>query len=262
MDDVGLEKSTAPVWRGFTRHAVDLWRRAAGLVLPPACPGCGRILSDHGAICISCWQGLHFIERPYCEILGTPFSHDLGDGIVSAEAIANPPPFDRLRAACLYDGVAKNLVHALKFRDRTELAGMMAHWMMRAGGATLSTCDLAVPVPLHLWRRLSRKFNQAAELARALSERTDVEFMPDALRRKRNTRHQIGLGRAAREDNVRGAFEMTSSGKSAVFGKHVLLVDDVYTTGATVASATRTLKRAGAREVTVLVFASALSDII
>ena len=235
------------------------WRRVSDFLFPPTCPGCGRVMAEHGALCQTCWRGVGFIDRPYCEIRGTPFAHDLGAGFLSAEAIANPPVFDRLRAVCTFDGVARNLVHGLKYRDRTELAPMMARWMARAGKEVIADCDVIVPVPLHRWRLFSRRFNQAADLARALAAETGKPMLANALRRKRRTAQQVGLGKAAREANMRGAFEVTAEGKTELFGSRVLLIDDVYTTGATVSASTRALKRAGVVKVDVLTFAMAFA---
>eukprot|EP01035_Chromulina_nebulosa_P066990 gene66990-91740_t len=137
-------------------HLARLARSAGDFLFPPTCPGCGRMLARTSAVCPACWQSIAFIERPYCEVLGIPFGHDLGPGILSAEAIANPPDFDRLRSVCAFDGTARNLVHALKYRDRTELAPMLALWMARAGGEMLAECDAVIPVPLHRLRLLAR----------------------------------------------------------------------------------------------------------
>lgn len=235
------------------------WRRLSDVLFPPGCPACGRRTADHGALCQGCWGGIQFIERPYCEVLGTPFAHDLGAGFLSAEAIANPPVFDRLRAVCTLDGASSRLVHGLKYRDRTELAPMMAAWMARAGKEIIQDCDVIVPVPLHRWRLLSRRFNQAADLARALAAATGKPMAANALRRRRRTRQQVGLGKVAREANMKGAFEMTLAGRSDLLGKRVLLIDDVYTTGATISAATRALKRAGVAKVDVLTFAMAFA---
>jgi ComF family protein len=256
-----LERKTA----GFDPRPLlgELRSRVAQVgdfVFPPTCPGCGRINAAHGALCQSCWQDVSFIERPYCEVLGTPFSHDLGPGFLSAEAIASPPVFDRLRAVCLFDGTARKLVHALKYRDRTELAPMMALWMTRAGSELLDRCDLVVPVPLHRWRLLSRRFNQSAELARHVAALSGRPFDGTSIRRRRRTLQQIGLGKNQREANMRGAFEVTAQGKLALAGRHIVLVDDVYTTGATVSAATRAIKRAGATEVSVLTFGIAIAS--
>lgn len=230
------------------------------LLFPPVCAGCQTAISEASAVCPECWKGLSFIERPYCEVLGLPFSYDLGRGFLSAEAIAEPPPFARLRAAVLYRDLAARLVSSLKYGDRTDLALLMAGWMRRAGAELLAEADVAVPVPLHAGRLWRRRFNQSADLARHLTRasagaRHPVAYAPLALVRVKPTRTQVGLGPKERRDNVRGAFKVPDARRGEIEGKRVLLVDDVFTTGATVDSATRALKRAGARDVDVLTFA-------
>ena len=260
MGEDGAETAPAiPLRQVLASRLRSLAGAALDTVYPPACPGCGVLLGGRAGLCPHCWSKLAFIERPYCEVLGTPFSHDLGPGILSADAIASPPPFDRLRSAALYEDLARDLVHALKYRDRTDLAPMMAGWMLRAGDGAVQAADLIVPVPLHRFRLLWRKFNQAAELARAIGGLSGKPVLIDAVRRTKRTRRQIGLGQRAREDNVRGAFSVTPEGREALFGRRVVLIDDVYTTGATVAAVTRALKRAGSADVTVLTFARALA---
>lgn len=184
-----------------------------------------------------------------------PFSHDLGEGIVSPDAIANPPAYDRARAAVAYTDVARRMVQNLKFRDRTDLAPWMAGWMARVGCELMADCQVVVPVPLHRRRFLMRGFNQAAELARPLAVEGALDFAPQALRRRRSTRQQVGLAPAQRQTNVRGAFAVNEAAAIAIKGRRVLLVDDVLTTGATVSACASTLKRAGASGVDVLAFA-------
>lgn len=260
MGEIEAEALPAiPLRQAFARRLRRLAGTALDLVYPPVCAGCGVLLGSKASLCPHCWSKLAFIERPYCEVLGTPFSHDLGPGILSADAIANPPPFDRLRSVALYDDLARVLVHSLKYRDRTDLAPMMAQWMLRAGDGAVQAADVVVPVPLHRFRLIWRKFNQSAELARAVARLSGKPVLIDALRRTKRTRRQVGLGPRAREENVRGAFSLTPQGREALFGRCVVLIDDVYTTGATVAAATRTLKRAGVADVTVLTFARALA---
>ncbi|ANH05820.1 ComF family protein [Shinella sp. HZN7] len=259
MGEIEAEAAPAvPLRQALARRLRGLAGSALDLVYPPACAGCGVLLGSRAGLCPRCWSKLALIERPYCEVLGTPFSHDLGPGILSADAIANPPPFDRLRSVALYDDFARVLVHSLKYRDRTDLAPMMAGWMLRAGDGTVEAADAIVPVPLHRFRLLWRKFNQSSELARALGGLSGRPVLVDAVRRTKRTRRQIGLGPRAREENVRGAFTVTPEGREALFGRRVVLVDDVYTTGATVSAVTRALKRAGAADITVLTFARAL----
>ena len=231
---------------------------SARALFPPVCPGCRRQVSEPGTLCGACWSGLRFFERPWCEVMGTPFSHDMGKGFLSAEAIANPPPFERARAAVAYAGVAREMAQALKYRDHTDLAPWMARWMLRAGAELVPDAEVIVPVPLHWLRTARRGFNQSAELARAIAAQTGRPFAPLAMRRVKNTRRQVGLGLRERQDNVRAAFKVPEDREIDVAGRRVLLVDDVYTTGATVAAATRALRKGGARAVDVLTFARVL----
>ena len=232
----------------------------ADLLFPPACAGCGRLVAAPGTVCGACWSGLRFIDRPYCAVMGTPFAYDLGEGALSAEAIADPPPFRRARAAVIHEGIPRHMVHSLKYRDRTDLAPWMARWMARAAADLVAECDVVVPVPLHARRFWSRRFNQAAELARAIARQSGKPFEPEALVRVKKTRQQVGLGSSGRVANVRGAFRVPDEHAIAVAGRAVLLVDDVYTTGATLKAATRALLRGRAATVDVVTFARVLAD--
>lgn len=228
---------------------------AFDVALPPVCPVCREPVAASGGLCARCWSKLSFIARPYCERLGTPFPHDPGDGVLSMQAIADPPAYGRARAAVRYDEIARALVHALKYGDRLELAPAMGRWMCEAGRELLAGADALIPVPLH-WRRLwMRRFNQAALLARAVSERSGVPVLHGALRRARATAQQVGLARAERARNVQAAFRISDTGKAMIRGKRIVLIDDVLTSGATVDTCARTLLRGGALGVDVVVFA-------
>lgn len=229
------------------------------MLFPPLCPGCRRLVGRPGELCGTCWPKLRFFERPWCEVLGTPFSHDPGEGALSPAAIANPPPYARARSAVAYEGVARKLVQRLKYGDQPELAPAMAEWMARAGAELIADADVIVPVPLHPRRYFLRRFNQSAELGRALARQTGLAFEPGAVIRKKVTRQQVGLGHLERMDNVRGAFAVPKGAEGLISGKRVLLVDDVVTTGATVEAVTRGLLRKGAKAVDVLTFARALA---
>src|SRR5687768_7371818 len=220
--------------------------RAADLVLPPTCPGCRAAVADRDALCPRCWSEIRFIEPPLCPVYGVPFPHDLGAGALSAEAIADPPPFRQARAAAIYSDAARRLVHEAKYRDRPDLVRVLALAMHRAGRSLLAECSLIVPVPLYRWRLWQRRYNQAAVLSDGLSRLSGVPHDPFVLDRVKPTRRQVGLSAAQREENVRGAFRVRESGRARVASQRVLLVDDVYTSGATAKAATRALLRAGA----------------
>ncbi|KAB0677064.1 ComF family protein [Aureimonas leprariae] len=247
----------ASFWDGTGR--LPGLRRAAeavGQVLfPPVCPLCRAATAAAHALCPACWTKLAFIEPPFCAVLGTPFARDFGEGALSPEAIAAPPRFSRLRAAVLYGDTSARLASALKYADRTELAPMLAGWMRRAGAELLAEADLVVPVPLHRLRLFTRRYNQSAELARRVAAASRVPYAPLALARTRWTRRQVGLGRDARRRNVSRAFRVPDEWRARLAGRRVVLVDDVFTTGATVDAATAALLKAGAAAVDVLVFA-------
>lgn len=236
------------------RHAAAA---VAGLVFPPSCLACRMAASVPDALCPACWSAVRFIERPFCERLGTPFAADLGaEGLVSPEAIAHPPVYARARAVARFDdGPVRRLVHRLKYGDRLELAPAMGAWMARAGGELLSEADVLIPVPLHRGRLARRRFNQAALLASAVSKQSGVPADPFALRRVKATPPQVGLTRSQRAANVQGVFQVPPDRRIAVEGKAAVLIDDVMTSGATINAAARALLRAGAARVDVLVFA-------
>ncbi|WP_336810826.1 ComF family protein [Bosea sp. MMO-172] len=235
-------------------------RGLIGIVYPPTCIACQAATGEAQALCPACWRGIGFIERPYCERLGTPFPVDLGNGLLSPAAIADPPVFARARAVCRFDGTARELVHRLKYGDRVELSLTLGRMMAQAGRELTADADLVLPVPLHRTRLWHRRFNQAAALARIICRETGLPLETTALTRIRWTRQQVGLTRAQRAENLQGAFHVSAAMRQCVKGRRVLLVDDVLTTGATVNAASRALLRAGASAVDVLTFARVVTD--
>ncbi|EJF90463.1 ComF family protein [Bartonella tamiae] len=229
------------------------------LLFPPTCPGCGIIVAQTGSVCASCWQELQFITKPYCPVMGTPFAYDHGQDILSAYALKSPPPFKRARSALIHNGLARSLVTRLKYGDRTELAPSMARWMAHTGSELLDECDMIIPVPLH-WRRFFRRsYNQAAELARHLAMQNNKPMRPELLSRNRHTSQQVGLIAKERKRNVYRAFIVPLKHEKDIKNRHILLIDDVYTTGATVIAATRALRHAGAAQVDILTFSRVLN---
>jgi len=247
----------------FGLRLARIWTRAGRAALdtlyPPICLACRAATSEAGALCSSCWRAMRFIERPFCDRLGTPFEHDLGEGLLSPQAVTDPPVFQRARAVARFeDGPARRLVHRLKYSDRGELAAPMGAWMARAGADVLAEADAITPVPLHARRLWTRRFNQAAALGREIARRAGKPFEPALLRRIKATRSQVGLSREQRVQNMQGAFRAAPA--ASVQGRRIALVDDVLTSGATANAAARALLRAGAEQVDLIVFARVVTS--
>ena len=232
------------------------------LILPPICILCHlKPTRDESCLCVACWRKANFIAPPYCALSGAPFSFEWPEGTKSRFVQISPPIYDHARAALRYDeDFAQSLVFRMKFGDRPEIARHVALWLWRAARDILPESDMICAVPLH-WRRLwSRRFNQAAELARGLADLSAKPFHPDILIRARATRSQIGLRRAQRRTNVKGAFHIHPKGRDAIQGKNIILVDDVMTSGATMANCVTCLRKAGARRVDLVLLARVIHD--
>ncbi|HYI39600.1 MAG TPA: ComF family protein [Allosphingosinicella sp.] len=229
-------------------------RLGLDFALPPRCPGCGAITGEPHRFCLDCWHKLTFLGEPCCARCGLPFAYPSGDGALCASCLADPPPFDRLRAAVAYDEVSREVALKLKYSGRPGLAETLAHFMLRHVPGD-SGDALLVPVPLHRWRIWKRGYNQAALIASALSRRTGLAAGLDLLDRTRATPPLRGMGRRERKLAVRGAFEAPGQARARLAGRRILLVDDVYTSGATAAACARALKRGGAASVEILCWA-------
>lgn len=248
--------AAAPWPRRARGAAAALGRAALDFVYPPTCLACRSAVAEPGALCPRCWREMRFIERPFCERLGTPFEQDLGPGLISPQAMADPPAYGRARAAARFeDGPVRRLVHRLKYSDRVELARPIGRWMARAGADILAEADVLAPIPLHPLRLFARRFNQAALLAAAIGKAAGKPCDLSLLARVKATKAQVGLSRAQRAENVQGAFRVSPGAEARVKEKRIVLVDDVLTSSATANAATRALLRAGAASVDVLVFA-------
>lgn len=232
------------------------------LLIPPVCLGCHRRMGGRDTLCGACWSRITFIRPPLCDVLGLPMPFDPGGRIVSAGALAKPPVYDRARAVASFGEVMRNLIHGFKYADRLEVRHLFARWLGVAGHDLLSGADMIVPVPLHRWRLLYRKFNQAAILGKDVSRLSGVPFEPTVLFRSRNTRSQVGLTTVQRRENMAGAFTVTWGGRQKLLGRSVLLIDDVITTGSTASACARVLKRAGAARVDVLALAMVTDELL
>jgi len=230
-----------------------LLQTALDILLPPRCVGCRSHVDRQGDLCPACWGGLTFIEGPVCRICGFPFEIDIGIDALCGSCVRRKPSFARARSVLRYDDASRDLILAFKHGDRTELVVTFGHWMVRSGVSLFENSDIVIPVPLH-WRRLFlRRYNQAALLAQAATSAAGgVPVLCAALARRRNDPSQSGRSASARRANVRSGFKVFPRGRDRLKGKRVLIVDDVFTTGATVEACTRVLRAAGASEVSVL----------
>ena len=257
MSDLAHENIAAPrptLWPRLAAGAAHWSHAVLDALYPPTCLACRAAVGAHGALCADCWGKMRFIERPFCDRLGTPFEQDLGEGLLSPQAIADPPVFARARAVARFeDGPARRLAHRLKYSDRGELAHPMGRWMARAGAELLAEADAVAPVPLHRLRLWKRRFNQAAALARVIAREAGKPYEPFLLERVKATRSQVGLSRAQRADNMQGAFRAPAD--APLRGRKIVLIDDVLTSGATANAAARALLRGGAARVDLIVFA-------
>ncbi len=258
--ELSVEPMTASPAPGptFAGSIQPLLGRLTDLLLPPVCIACRTRIGSHGLLCGACFAKIDFIAPPICARLGIPLPYDAGEGALSAAAIASPPVYDRARAAARYSDTMRELIQSFKYRDRQEGLSLFARWLSRAGAELLADADLIVPVPLYPSRLWWRRFNQSAMLAIALGRLAGVPVDCFALRRVRRTTSQVGLSAEQRRRNVAGAFRVDRSGISRVGGKHVVIVDDVITTGATADACARALKRAKAASVDVLALARAV----
>jgi ComF family protein len=229
----------------------------ADLLLPPVCVSCRKRVGAHGLLCGGCWSRIDFIVPPLCARLGVPLPYDSGAPSLSAAAIADPPVYDRARAAARYSSTMRDLIQGFKYGDRHEGVPLFARWMAGAGAELLADADVIVPVPLYRSRLWSRRFNQSAMLAQAVGAMTSVPVDCFLLARVKPTRAQVGLTAAQRRKNVAGAFRVTAA-NGTLRGKRVVVIDDVITTGATAAACARVLKRAGAARVDILALARAV----
>jgi ComF family protein len=237
---------------GLKPHVANLARAALDLLLPHEALDGGPAQSP--GLSAEAWAKITFLANPVCDGCAAPQAYDLGAARCAA-CEARPRAFDRARAACLYDEHSRDLILQFKRADRTDLSPLFARWLMRCAHDLIAEADVIVPVPMHWRRLLGRRYNQAAEMARPLSRMTGVAFLPDTLRRRRDTGSQGGRSAGARRRNVAAAFDVPARLAPRVAGRRVLLVDDVLTTGATAEGCARALKAAGASAVSLAVIA-------
>jgi ComF family protein len=252
----GTDPARAAGSGGAAAPAGGARRGAGGRHYPPACAACGTPADADFGLCPACWRGAGFLGGLVCDACGTALpGTDPGEPVHCDDCLALDRPWSRGRAVMDYGETARRLVLALKHGDRLELARPMGDWMARAARPILVPGMVVAPVPLHWLRLLRRRSNQAALLSARIARATRLEHVPDLLIRARRTPSQDGRDRQGRFENVAGAIRPHPRRRAAMQGRHVLLVDDVMTSGATFAAAAEACLQGGAAAVSVVAFA-------
>ena len=231
------------------------------LIYPPRCTICGCAVDSDFGLCGPCWRDTPFISGLVCDLCGTPLpGEDQGEAEICDDCLTIARPWQRGRSALLYRDNGRKLVLALKHGDRQDVLRPAAQWMARAARPILTEDMLVAPVPLHWFRMLRRTYNQSALLSQALARQIGLPHCPDLLHRCRHTQSLDGLGREARFATLEQAIRVTPRRAHRLAGRTVLLVDDVMTSGATLATSTRACLEAGARAVHILALARVTKD--
>jgi len=242
-------------WKAASSFGRSIARGVADLLLPPLAHDSPEATASAG-LTAGAWSRVVFLEDPVCDGCGAGFEIDAGAFAERCAAcLTEPYAFARARAACVYDEASRGLILKLKHADHQPFAPLFARWISRSAAPLIAEADVVIPLPLHPFRLLSRRFNQAAEVARPLARDAGLDFLPDALVRRTHTSSQGGKSARGRRLNVKKAFEVTASGAHRIKGRRILLVDDVLTTGATAEACARALLGAGARAVDLAVVA-------
>lgn len=246
---------------------MGFWSSLISVILPPRCALTGEIVDSPGMISAEAWSRLTFIAPPCCDLCGVPFDiddhrEDMGvenkSYLQCASCLTNPPHYNHARSSIIYDDQSRDLILAFKHGDQTHLTVTFTPWLTTLYNQQSWKADYIIPVPLHWTRLFKRRYNQSAILAQHISHVIKIPVLFTALKRNRRTKTQGHLSPKDREKNVKNAFYISNKHIIDIQNKHILLIDDVLTTGATVNECARILKEAGAQTVKILTIARAV----
>ncbi len=225
----------------------SLFNRFIDLLIPLRCSKCGSILENKEGLCASCWPLISFITKPHCFCCGLPFDFEIAEDALCGSCSQEKPLYKTARSVFVYTAESKDLILKFKHTDSLHSAPLFASWMARS--AIDLQNPLCLPVPLHWTRLFMRTYNQSALLAQKIAKLKGWIYCPSLLLRKRRTPSQGSLSKTERIKNVSQAFKVPEVKKNQLSGKTVLLIDDVFTTGATLNACAKVLLKGGAHEV-------------
>lgn len=234
----------------------NILKNLLDLLLPSRCACCGKTVMSESTLCADCFDKINFISMPYCKSCGMPFEAEIDAKLQKICAqCAQTRHITRLqRSAMIYDDFSKKMILDFKFYAKTQNAKILAKWLYAAGKDIFDEgVDLIMPVPLSYRRLLRRGYNQSAILARLLSKQTGIKADLLSLKKIKHTKPQSMLSGKARMKNVKQVFKLKTDG--AVKDKRIVLIDDVMTTGATLAECAKVLLESGAKSVDTLTVA-------
>ncbi|MBR1735050.1 MAG: ComF family protein [Alphaproteobacteria bacterium] len=222
------------------------------LLFSSKCACCNRLVDNQG-LCADCWSKINWISEPKCRICGAPFVFEVDQ--ICAACLANKPYFDKAVSVFVYNERSKSMILKFKHQDATYMYEYLANLMYKTAVNEISQSDVIVPVPVSFIKRLKRKYNQSELLACELRRLSNIAYEPRVLKKIKQTMPQEGLSGKARRKNVIGSFGIDKKFENSIADKNVLLIDDVFTTGATVNECAKVLKEHKAKTVKVITLA-------
>ena len=230
-------------------------------VFPPHCLSCQGMVSQVGGLCPDCWREAHFIDGMICDKCGVPLPGESSDTAeLCDDCMTIARPWAHGRAVFVYKGTGRKLVLGLKHADRQDIAPVAGKWMVRASEEVLTPDMIVAPIPLHWIRFWRRRYNQSALLAREIARQCGLTYAPDLLKRKKYTRSLDGLSRDDRFALMQSRISISPRYANEISGRDVLIVDDVMTSGATLAAASEACYVAGARQICIVALARVQKD--
>lgn len=229
------------------------------IIFPKSCLICNKIISG-GSFCVEDWNKLHFLQKPACNICFQPFEFRVDDEMLCGKCLQKRPEYFKALAVLNYDETSKALVTKFKYFDQTNLAKYFSELMFKQAKEIIPDIDFIAPIPLHKFRIIKRKYNQGALLAKNIGRFANTKVILDLLIRTKNNKPQASLNQIMRIKNVAGIFKVREKYCDEIKKKNILLIDDVITTGATVESCCKALKKAGATRIYILTLAKTTMD--